>query len=906
MKIATEQETSSKIAVISLVCACLVALSHVARNSAFGSWGWWFVRMTRYGVCCMAVPFFFTVSGYFLSRHFDEKGWWRRESVKRLSTLLFPYLFWCAAFFVFASIGYAVLNISDGGFLAALRRSDTSVAIAFGAIPYRVPFLMPLWYVRALLVLVALSPLIALATRRKASAWLACAGLFAVYFLVSPHRNGFPETPLMRFFYYGLSLFGAFYFCLGATLRRTGVPTSSRLADRLAGVALIVVGTGLIAVRTYFISRRHADPYPLLCIAIPCLVSGAWFAVPAIRCPAWLASMSFPIYVMHYFVVYALDGFVLFKGKKSIVQMIFETAVAVALPITAAFLLRRFFPKFAARVFGGRGASRDNAVNPPPVWRWLRPVVHCIWQARWWIVLSVALCAVDLAIQMCVLGTGFRRALRLWVFYSILMTIPVFLLGRLTRFVAPVLFGFWMLVEGVECWTAMNFRMSLNGNWILMLFSTSKKELVDFFEMTFSWGGMAFAVLVLAAVAGTVVFLFSKKRPAPKISFASAGMAALCSVLGWTMAQRLFFIPVTWDRMSVGLMMLRLATETTEYWTAYRKLARASTESVPYDLSVPRPPRLCVFVVGESTTRNHMGIYGYGRDTTPQLEAIRAEGGLTVFSNLTTGYGQTPEALCSLLTDGELDGDKDITVLFPAMLKKAGYRTELVSCQGHWQARDIVGTYLFSACDSKLFLQEGKTPGFQPDGIVLPEVRKVLRTLSESDRPLALFVHLFGCHFPPKKRVPPDFVRQWPRNPADLTNKMRRRADDYDTAVAYDDFIVASIIKEIAAANVPSCVFFVSDHGESPDSRAWRDVKSRDVYEIPLLIWLSPEYRAAFPETAARVEAAKDAPLRQSHLMEGMLELAGVTGYPEGADGGNFLSAQSKKSSPAERKESRP
>ena len=30
MKIATEQETSSKIAVMSLICACLVALSHVA------------------------------------------------------------------------------------------------------------------------------------------------------------------------------------------------------------------------------------------------------------------------------------------------------------------------------------------------------------------------------------------------------------------------------------------------------------------------------------------------------------------------------------------------------------------------------------------------------------------------------------------------------------------------------------------------------------------------------------------------------------------------------------------------------------------------------------------------------------------------------------------------------------
>ena len=503
------------------------------------------------------------------------------------------------------------------------------------------------------------------------------------------------------------------------------------------------------------------------------------------------------------------------------------------------------------------------------------------------------------------LGTGFRRAVRLWVFYSLLAITPVFLLGRLTRFVAPVLFGFWLFIEGVQCWTAVKFHMSLNGNWILMLFSTSKKELAAFFDMTFSFGALAAAVLLLAVVIGVAVFLFSRRRPVPKVSPASACMALICSCLVWTMAQRLFFVPVTWDRMSVGLLALRFASETAECWTAYRNLARVSGAPVPYDLSAPEAPRLCVFVIGESMTRSHMGIYGYERDTTPLLEAIREIGGLTAFSGLTTEHGHTPEALSSLLTDGELDDDRDITVLFPAMLKKAGYRTALVSCQGRWRAKDIVGTYIFGACDSKLFLQDDHGSGFLPDETAIPEVRKALQSLSKDGRPAALFVHLYGCHFQPRKRVPPGFVRQWPRNPAKLTNKMRRRADDYDTAVAYGDFVVASIIKEVAAAKVPSCVVFVSDHGESPDSKEWRDMKSRDIYEIPFLVWLSTEYRAAFPETAARVAAAKDFPLRQSHLMEGMLELAGVKGCPDGADGGNFLSARPVGASSSARKGSR-
>ena len=82
---------------MAVVCACIVALSHVGYNTAAGSAAWWFVRLTRYGLCCLAVPFFFAVSGYFLSRHFDERGWWLRETGKRVTSLLLPYLLWCIA-----------------------------------------------------------------------------------------------------------------------------------------------------------------------------------------------------------------------------------------------------------------------------------------------------------------------------------------------------------------------------------------------------------------------------------------------------------------------------------------------------------------------------------------------------------------------------------------------------------------------------------------------------------------------------------------------------------------------------------------------------------------------------------------------------------------------------------------
>ncbi|MBN0466987.1 sulfatase-like hydrolase/transferase, partial [Pseudomonas aeruginosa] len=35
-------------------------------------------------------------------------------------------------------------------------------------------------------------------------------------------------------------------------------------------------------------------------------------------------------------------------------------------------------------------------------------------------------------------------------------------------------------------------------------------------------------------------------------------------------------------------------------------------------------PRTLVLVIGESTSRKHMSLYGYPRETTPQLDALKA------------------------------------------------------------------------------------------------------------------------------------------------------------------------------------------------------------------------------------------------------------------------------------------
>ena len=514
--------------------------------------------------------------------------------------------------------------------------------------------------------------------------------------------------------------------------------------------------------------------------------------------------------------------------------------------------------------------------------------------ARWWLLAVAVLCAADQTIRVCAFHGGISRAaafrmLRLCLFYGSICAAPAFVVGRFSRLAAPFLFGTWLLIESVQLWVLNNFNMVLGGNWVLMVFSTSGAEVGEFVSGFFTAGNVLYVLLALAAVAAVSWFFASRHGICRAPSRVSACMAVLCAAFACLMAPLAFRRPVTWAQISRDMLALSLPVDTAANWRSYRALAASCREKPRTGLSVAHGSgkgNLCVFIIGESTTRSHMGIYGYWRDTTPELAGICKEAGMTVFSDLTTTHSSTPEALCSLFTGTDLSSGCAFPAVFPAMLRDAGYKTSLVSCQGNWQNRDVVGSHLFLSCGSRQFLQGGRVAGTLPDGVALPVVEKII---GESSGDIALFVHLYGCHNPATKRVPRDFSREWEKDPGVSSEKARRKIDSYDTAVAYDDHIVASIIKAAAGKGVPTCVFFVSDHGESPASPIWRDVKSRDTFEVPLLVWLSPEYRAAYPDTAARVEAAKDRRLWMDQLLEGMLELARVEGYRPWDSPGNFI-----------------
>lgn len=95
-------------------------------------------------------------------------------------------------------------------------------------------------------------------------------------------------------------------------------------------------------------------------------------------------------------------------------------------------------------------------------------------------------------------------------------------------------------------------------------------------------------------------------------------------------------------------------------------------------------PRTLVLVIGESTQRGHMSLYGYPRETTPELDAIhKNDPRLTVFNDVVTSRPYTIEILQQALTFAD-EKNPDMYLTKPSLMnlmKQAGYKTFWITNQ---------------------------------------------------------------------------------------------------------------------------------------------------------------------------------------------------------------------------------
>lgn len=113
-----------------------------------------FEGLLSHGLFTVAVPVFFMISGYLFFSKVDSIQGVFRKQIKRIRSVLMPFLVWSAAYFLFFFVGNQILQIP----MESGNVTSDPMEILACVLMYRYCF--PLWYMAELCVFILLSPIV--------------------------------------------------------------------------------------------------------------------------------------------------------------------------------------------------------------------------------------------------------------------------------------------------------------------------------------------------------------------------------------------------------------------------------------------------------------------------------------------------------------------------------------------------------------------------------------------------------------------------------------------------------------------------------------------------------------------------------------------------------------------------
>ena len=270
-------------------------------------------------------------------------------------------------------------------------------------------------------------------------------------------------------------------------------------------------------------------------------------------------------------------------------------------------------------------------------------------------------------------------------------------------------------------------------------------------------------------------------------------------------------------------------------------------------------PEVYVIVIGESTTKNHMGLYGYYRNTNPRLAAMKDD--LVVYNEVISPHTNTIMSLNKVLTLSTYQNPENkFTGTLMQLFNKADFTTYWISNQHPAGLFDTGVTLLSKSCDEQYFLNAG----LKYDEVVLEKLKVVL---NKPDHKKLIVIHLMGTHTRYASRYPSEFEKF----ESEPRTKFRHQKafeviNSYDNAVLYNDFIISEILNQVTGINANSFLLYFSDHGE--DVYQTRNISdhneenaTKPMFDIPFILWFSekfnpnPDYFVFDPDRKFMIES---------------------------------------------------
>lgn len=480
-------------------------------------------------------------------------------------------------------------------------------------------------------------------------------------------------------------------------------------------------------------------------------------------------------------------------------------------------------------------------------------------------------CYFSCALQLYIALSGHANfiGLRDSIIYSMIWLVPILFFPNITKKFATI---YGIIVGGLSLISIGYFtiyRQEFSQSVFFVMAESNYNESHEFISQYLSI--KLVAVLLIYILVG--VFLWFKVKPV----YVKNMTKWLVSIIIVVYALMPLFISVAIKKTSFERATQHLLSrmETTVPWQllssyiAYRSQLSNMDKILNHLETLPKfenltdangnTPRTLVLVIGESTTRSRMGIYGYDRDTTPLIEQFKKDNpDFLAFNDVVSSRPYTIEILQQALTLAD-EQHPDLYLSKPSLIhlmKQAGYKTFWITNQQTMTKRNTMLTMFSKQADEQFYMNNDRNQSSrQYDSSVFEPFKNVLNDPAEKK---FIVIHLLGTHMKYELRYPEGEEYQRFKDKTgvnfDLDNDKLKVYNSYDNAVAFNDFVTTELFKLFKNSDPNGFILYFSDHGEEVYQTAPHDVLGRNekaptkaMYTVPFMLWQSPKWLVSHP-----------------------------------------------------------
>ena len=314
-------------------------------------------------------------------------------------------------------------------------------------------------------------------------------------------------------------------------------------------------------------------------------------------------------------------------------------------------------------------------------------------------------------------------------------------------------------------------------------------------------------------------------------------------------------------------------------------------------------PQNIVIIIGESFSKSHSSIYGYKKDTNPELAKLADQGNLLAFTQCIAPAPFTHLAFKNIFSlwdgndkmvnsakEGMVNGLKkifmpwtnkdnwyDYPTFFDVFSQK--YTIRWVSNQNSYGMFDNVQATFADLSDTIWYAEQHPEAASRYDQVVVP----VLDSFLKSDSlPSITIVNLMGQHEDFTNRYPSSWEYFKSEDYKECPAHQQERLAQYDNATRYNDHVVSSIMN--LYKDECAMVFYFPDHGldlyESAPNyighAADRSQKSWDIScQIPFFIYVTDSYQETFPQQVEQLRKSLHKPYNTKNFIYTLMKITG-------------------------------